>query len=128
MLIRGEVTSGKGEGRLYIVKNEYAEQFRKAFGFVPFPGTLNLVVTEKNYENFQSLKKRKGIKISGFEKDGERFGEVNCFNCILNGIMKGVVVIPEKSRYDDVMEIASDKNLRYELSLSDGDKVDVFVE
>ncbi|MEA2054330.1 MAG: DUF120 domain-containing protein [Candidatus Thermoplasmatota archaeon] len=128
MLIRGEVASGKGEGRLYIVKDEYAEQFHKVFGFIPFPGTLNLLVIEKDYEKFQILKEKKGIEIAGFKKNGEKFGEVKCFNCILNGMVKAVVVMPEKSQHDNVMEIISNKSLRDEFSLNDGDVIDVFIE
>ncbi|NIA09911.1 MAG: DUF120 domain-containing protein [Nitrospiraceae bacterium] len=128
MLIRGKVITGRGEGRFYIGKKEYSEQFQKAFGFIPFPGTLNLLVAGENHEKLRMLKEgQNGLIISGFEKDGRRFGNVKCFDCMINGIVKGVVVVPERSGYDDIMEIISDKNLRHELLLNDEDYVDVLI-
>ncbi len=127
MLICGRVITGKGEGRFYIAREEYSRQFQKAFGFVPFSGTLNLLLMGRDYKKFQMLREKEGIKIVGFEKDGKRFGEVKCFNCILNKMVRGIIIIPEKSEYRNIMEVVSDKNLRDELSLTDEDLVDVSV-
>lgn len=59
----------------------------------------------------------------GFEGNGKKFGAVKCFTCSINDEVRGAVVVPEKSHYNNIMEIISDRNLRKTLSLSDGDEV-----
>ncbi len=127
MLIRGKLASGKGEGRKYLSKKEYIKQFEEVLSFTPFSGTLNLLVEGKDYKKLQLLRKKGGIKISGFEENGKKFGAVDCFSCLINNKIKGAVVIPEKSHYKNIMEIISDKNLREALSLNDGDEVNILI-
>jgi len=127
MLIRGKVISGKGEGKKYLSEKRYAEQFEKSLSFIPFSGTLNLLVEEENYEKLQFLRKKEGIVISGFEDKGREFGSVKCFVCMVDDKVRGAVVIPEKSHYNNVLEVISDRNLRDILSLRDGDEVDILV-
>jgi len=123
MIIRGKVVTGKGEGKKYLSKKAYIKQFEKSLSFTPFSGTLNLLVEGKEKEKLQILRNKKGIKVSGFEERGEKFGDVKCFICLVNGEIRGAVVLPEKSHYKNIVEIVSDKNLRKTLSLSDGDEV-----
>jgi len=123
MLIRGKVVAGKGEGKKYLSKKEYIKQFEEALSFIPFSGTLNLLVEGEDQKRFHILRRKRGIKILGFEENGEKFGAVRCFVCQVNGKVRGAVVVPEKSHYKDVVEIISDRNLRKTLSLSDGDEV-----
>ncbi|RLF49001.1 MAG: DUF120 domain-containing protein, partial [Thermoplasmata archaeon] len=77
MLIRGKLASGKGEGRKYLSKKEYIKQFEEVLSFTPFSGTLNLLVEGKDYKKLQLLRKKGGIKISGFEENGKKFGAVD---------------------------------------------------
>ena len=127
MLICGKVATGKGEGKKYLSEEKYIAQFEKALSFSPFPGTLNLVIEGKEREKFDILRKTGGVRISGFEKDGMKFGAVICFACMINGNIRGAIVIPEKSRYENVIEIISNKNLRKTLLLNDGDEVCISV-
>ena len=127
MLIRGKVISGKGEGKKYLSEKIYAEQFKENLSFIPFPGTLNLSVKEEDYEKFKILREEKGIIIHGFEHNGKKFGDVKCFVCTVGGRERGAIVIPEKSHYNNVLEVISDRNLRGILSLRDGDEVDILI-
>ena len=126
MRIKGTIVSGTGEGRHYLVKEEYKTQCEKNLGFAPFPGTLNIRIDREDIKKFRTLKKQEGILLHGFKKNSKVFGNVKCFKAVLNE-RKIMVVIPEKSSYTDVMEIISDKNLRKELNLKDGDAVEVEV-
>lgn len=128
MLIRGKVISGKGEGKKYLSENRYAEQFEKYLSFIPFPGTLNLLVEEEDYGKFKILRKKRGIVIQGFKDEGREFGSVRCFECKVDSKVRGAVIIPEKSCYSNIMEIISDRSLRHVLSLRDGDKIDILVD
>ncbi len=127
MQITGTVTTGRGEGHAYLARPGYRRQFQQRFAMTPFPGTLNLKLHGEDSTRFTSLQKRQGIQLSGFKEDGRTFGSVTCFPCRVNDALDGVVVIPEKSVYDDVLEVVADVCLRDALDLQDGDLVTVEV-
>lgn len=127
MHITGTVITGKGEGHAYLSMPGYRRQFQRHLGIQPFPGTLNLELHGENSERFTSLREQNGIHISGFEADSRTFGSVTCFPCRVNDAIDGVVVIPKKSVYEDVMEIIAEVNLRDALDLHDGDQVTVYI-
>ena len=126
MKIKGTVITGTGEGKHYLSKKEYKRQCENKLGFVPFPGTFNIKIDIEDKKKFLKLKKQGGIFLYGFKKNSKVFGSVKCFRAVLMG-KHVVIAIPEKSSYNDVMEIISDKNLRNELNLKDGDYVEVEV-
>lgn len=127
MRITGTVITGKGEGHAYIARPGYRRQFRQRFNMQPFPGTLNLQVHDENIERFRSLQTQQAVHLSGFAVQGQTFGAVTCYPCVVNDTVEGVVVIPEKSVYTDVMEIVADVCLRDALDLHDGDRVTVTI-
>jgi len=114
----GIVTSGKGEGRKYVLLDGYKKQFKEKLGIEPFPGTLNLKV-EKEVVN--DLKKTNGIEIKSFAGDKE-YGNVKAFPIKFKK-EKAFLILPEKSNYEDVVEIIAEENLRDKYNLKDGDKV-----
>ncbi|MCD6331491.1 MAG: DUF120 domain-containing protein [Thermoplasmata archaeon] len=114
----GIVISGKGEGRKYVLLDGYKKQFKEKLGIEPFPGTLNLKV-EKEVVN--DLKKTNGIEIKGFSGDKE-YGNVKAFPIKFKK-EKAFLILPEKSNYEDVVEIIAEENLRDKYNLKDGDKV-----
>lgn len=119
----GRVISGEKKGAYYLSFEEYKKQFKEKFNFIPYPGTLNLVVKPKNKK---ALEKIGGIKISGFVKEGKTFGSLKCFPALINKKISGVVVIPELSSHgENIIEIISDIYLRKKFNLIDGDEVDV---
>ena len=127
MKIKGTVTSGKGNGRNYLLEEEYLQQCKRKLGFIPYPGTLNIKIDERDMKKFGKLKQGHAIILHGFKKNSKVFGSVKCFRAMLMG-KDVVIVVPEKSFYTDIMEIISDKNLRNELTLKDGDCVEVNIE
>jgi riboflavin kinase len=122
--IEGEVISGLFEGAYYISKEGYKRQIIDKLGFEAFPGTLNIRISEDDYDNRQRLERGEYIRLEGF-KDGERsFGAAHCFPCMINDDMEGALIVAERSIHDySVMEIISPHYLRRKMELADGDKV-----
>jgi riboflavin kinase len=122
----GEVVSGLFEGAYYISKEGYHRQIVEKLGFEPFPGTLNVRISEEDYDRRRRLERGAFIRLEGF-KDGERsFGAAHCFPCLINGEIEGALIVAERSIHDySVMEIISPHYLRRKMELADGDKVKV---
>ncbi len=124
--ITGEVISGLGEGRYYIMKKGYYNQIKEKLFFEPYPGTLNIKVYPRDLEKVEMLKSMSGILIKGFEAKGRTYGNVKAYLCTING-RDASLIIPERTHYKDVVEIVSNRNLRKELKLKDGFPVDIIV-
>ena len=127
MLIRGMVVSGRGKGRFFITRREYLVQVEQIMGFTPFPGTLNIQVAATYLSDFRDLRRATGIELAGFTDDGRTYGPVKGFPCRIGSYQQCAVVIPEKSRYQDIMEIIALDNLRTLFGLQDGDSLTVVV-
>jgi riboflavin kinase len=124
--ITGEVISGLGEGKYYIMKEGYFNQIKEKLFFEPYPGTLNIKVYARDIEKVEMLQELPGILIKGFISEGRTFGNVKAFLCTING-KDAALIIPERSHYRDVVEIISNKRLRKELDLEDGAIVDIVI-
>jgi len=119
--MRGKITSGLRQGQYFLTREGYSRQFLERLGFVPFPGTLNVLLDEP----FPA--ERQAIKIEGFAEEGRTFGECRCYRIKLNGI-DALVVRPERSRYPpELIEVIAPVHLRRALGLEDGDPVEVIL-
>lgn len=119
--MRGKVSSGSGQAQYFLSREGYRSQFLKQLGFVPFPGTLNVMLEEP----FPADRLQE-IKIEGFTEEGKNFGECKCYRIKFNG-MQAAVVRPEKSRYPpEMIEIIAPAKLR-SLGLEDGDLVEIIL-
>ncbi|MEM1514590.1 MAG: DUF120 domain-containing protein [Candidatus Bathyarchaeia archaeon] len=129
--IKGEVFSGLGEGAYYISQEGYKKQFIEKLGFDPYPGTLNLKISNgKGLMLRTILDVHLGINIKGFRNKNRTFGSVKCFLATINDYERGAVVLAERSHYsEDVLEIIAPVCLREKLGLKDGDevKVEIFI-
>lgn len=128
IILEGFVFSGFGEGAYYISLPKYFKQIEEKIGFKPYPGTLNIKLNEESLKKKALIEKLIGIKIEGFEEKGKIFGSGKCFPAIINGKIEGAIIIPEKTHYDSsVIEIISEKYLRKELNIKDGDNIRIYV-
>ncbi len=126
---KGVVVSGLGEGAYYMSRKGYVIQFERLLGFTPYPGTLNLKLTEPYYI-FQNrlLRKLRGIHIKGFRTKERVFGDVRAFKAVIQGSIEGAVIYAERSIYGfDMLEVIAPIYLRDALKLKDGDLVEVEV-
>ena len=116
--MRGKILSGLGQAQYFLTREGYSRQFKAELGFVPFPGTLNVLLEEPFPTEGQD------IEIKGFTEEGRTFGKCRCYRIQLNGF-QAAVVRPEKSRYPpELIEVIAPLKLRA-LGLKDGDVVDI---
>ena len=126
--ISGIVTEGLKDGRYYLGLDEYKKNIEKKLGFLPYPGTLNVILDPESLGMKGRLQRKPGIVIDGFKKGNRIFGPIKCFECEINGI-KGSIIIPERSHYgSDILEIISPFELRKKLNLKNEDEVVIDVE
>jgi riboflavin kinase, archaea type len=121
--LEGKVLTGLGEGQYYVNIPGYRKQFEEKLRFSPFPGTLNVKLSENSSAIRNRLLRLPAVQIEGFN-DGERtFGGGKCYPVNVGGI-EAAVVTPERTHYpSDLIEIIAPVNLRNTLSLKDGDRV-----
>lgn len=122
--VEGKVFSGGGEGAKFIELPWVREQIIEKLGFSPYPGTLNIKLTENSVKLKKLLKKAKPIEIS----PARGFYHGICFKAHLTDDSECAIVIPEIENYPEgTIEVIAPINLRERLQLKDGDMVTVKV-
>jgi riboflavin kinase len=126
--IKGELISGMEEGQYYTTRRGYIKQFEEKLGFIPYPGTLNILLERENdILTREMLDNCPYAKIDGFEDEDRTFGAVKCYRVSINGI-RGAILSPLRTHHPlNVIEIIAPVYLRGELGLRDGDNVTVNV-
>lgn len=117
--MRGKVLSGLGQAQHFLSREGYCRQFEDGLGFVPFPGTLNVLLDGPFPAESPS------IEIDGFRERDRFFGGCRCFRIRING-MDAAVVRPERSCHPpELIEVIAPVHLRRALGLEDGDVVSI---
>ena len=118
-IMRGKILSGLGQAQRFLARKGYSRQFGAKLGFVPFPGTLNVLLDEP----FPA--EGTAIEIESFSEEGRTFGACRCRRILLGGIA-AAAVRPERSRYPlELIEVIAPVHLRLALGLKDGDAVEI---
>jgi riboflavin kinase len=119
--VKGKIFSGSGEGAKFTEIPWVRKQIAEKLGFIPYPGTLNIKLTE-GIVKFKLLKRAKAIEIL----PAEGFCRGRCFNAYFMDTLKCAIVIPEIDNYpEDILEVIAPINLREKFKLKDGDMVNV---
>ena len=126
--LEGSVLTGLGEGQYSINIPGYRKQFEEQLHFVPFPGTLNVQLSEESSETRSRLSELPSLPIHGFS-DGERtYGGGKCYPVKIDGT-EAALVVPERTHYpDDLIEVIAPVRLREALDLKDGDHVKIRID
>jgi len=113
--LKGEIISGMGEGAYYMSLKGYTKQFKSKIGYVPFPGTLNVKLYQKEYlEAIQQVDDLDGQKINSFSDGKRTYGWVKCFTAL------------ERTHYDNsIIELISKNNICKTANLKLGSKVSI---
>ena len=120
MKIDGEVTTGLGKAAYFLSQDFYTSEFKKNLGFIPYPGTLNVIVSEDHLDEISEIKDN----CENIIKPDEGFGAVKYIEAKLNDEIEGAIVFPAKTTHEEhYLEFIAENKLRDELSLSDGDVV-----
>ncbi len=125
--LNGILVSGMGEGAYYMSLKGYTKQFKTKIGYIPFPGTLNVKLSQK--EHFESVKQFDvfdGVMIKGFSDEKRTYGWVKCFKAKLNKSINCELIRLERTLHDSsIVEVISEKNIRRTANLSDGSKITI---
>ena len=120
MKIDGEVTTGLGKAAYFLSQEFYTKEFKKNLGFIPFPGTLNVVVSDDYLDEINEIKNN----CKNLIKPDEGFGAVKYIEAKLNDKIDGAIVFPAKTTHEEnYLEFIAETKLRDELMLNDGDIV-----
>lgn len=130
--LEGLVTGGMGEGKHYISLPGYMAQFEEKLGYEPFPGTLNVELTEEGVRRRGALGSLEPVHIDGWEDDDRTYGPCVCYpaTILADDEYEGAhVIAPERTHHDeDQLEVIAPVKLREELGLDDDDRITVRVE
>ena len=120
MKINGEVTTGLGKAAFFLSQDFYTSEFKKNLGFVPYPGTLNVVVSEEYLDEINEIKD----SCENLIKPDEGFGAVKYIEAKLNDNINGAIVFPAKTTHEEnYLEFIAEDKLRDKLNLKDEDIV-----
>ena len=120
-VISGVIIRGLGEGTYFMSMQHYQKEIKEKLGFVAYPGTLNLKVSQKQLE---LLKNFVPIKINGYKSDNKVFGGANCYRAKIKNI-NGSIIVPDLTKHKDTIEFIAPVHLKSEFKIKEGDKVKV---
>lgn len=125
-VIGGIVESGLKEAAHYVTMKGYMKRLQAILGFIPFPGTLNVRMVEKEDRvAWNNLLRTRPKIIPEFDFDGKRFGMVHIWHAdIIEPKIESppqvAIIRPFRTHHTEVFEVISPQNLRKELELQDG--------
>jgi riboflavin kinase len=126
----GNVVSGMGEGAYYMSLDGYRKQFLEKLGYEPFPGTLNIRLSDPVYMTARrELGRHPSIFIDGFSDGTRTYGWVKCYRASINGTVDAAVLVLERTHYDDSMlEVIAPTSIKDAAGIKNGDRVKVQVK
>jgi CTP-dependent riboflavin kinase len=124
--LHGKVVSGLGQSRSFTGLPWVKKQFISLLGIDPSLGTFNIRIINEDLTRLKALRESSGILIPPLQNG---FCAAHSFMLMINGKVKGAAMFPHIANYPEwQMEIVSDKPVREELGLKEGDAVEVVVE
>lgn len=121
--LSGTVFSSRGEGKKFLELPWVKQQVKQKLGFTPYPGTLNVMLSEESVKRKKLLEKARSIKVC--PADGYCNGALIK---ALIGTLECAIVVPEVAGYPKgILEVVAPVNLREQLQLEDGSEVTVTV-
>lgn len=132
--LTGTVTTGMGNGEHFVSLPGYARQFSERLGYVPFPGTLNLALSERSVDRRRHVDGVKPIPIEEWSDGDVTYGAATCHPVAL-ATASGAswrdahVIVPDRTDHDErELELVAPVRLRDRLDLADGDELEVRFE
>jgi riboflavin kinase, archaea type len=127
--LEGRIVSGMGEGAYYMSLEGYRKQFRQKLGYSPFPGTLNIKLSDPaSMRSRRDLSTYPSIFIDGFSDKLRTYGWVKCYPAEINNglVKKAALLILERTHYDDsTIEIIAPISIKESIKVKNGDYVSV---
>jgi CTP-dependent riboflavin kinase len=121
LVITGKIISGAGEGAYFTQIDWVQQQCEAKLGFKPYPGTLNLEISEEYLSIVKSLDQKKtGIELISPDPN---FCNARVFAVSL-GEISGAIILPEEKvrvHPKNIIEIIAPLNIKASLNVKDGD-------
>lgn len=125
MKTEGTITTGLGKGSYFLSQDFYKRELEDRCGFIPYPGTLNIVIPQEHLEKINEIKTNSTDVI----KPDEGFGAVSYISAILNDEIKGAIIFPAKTVHEEnYLEFIAEENLRKTYGFEDDDVVKLEIE
>lgn len=126
----GNVVSGMGEGAYYMSLDGYKKQFKEKLGYEPYPGTLNIRLTDQLFMTARrELGRYPSIFLEGFSDGARTYGWVKCYKATINGAVDAAVLVLERTHYDDSMlEVIAPMSIKDAAGIKNGDRIKVQVQ
>lgn len=118
--LSGELFTGKGEATFFTTADWARAAFKELVDIDPWPGTLNLRLTEEPHlETWAQVRRAPGLVIPAPNPD---WCDGRCYRALLAGRIPAATVVPDVESYpDDQVEIIAAVHLREALNVKDGD-------
>jgi riboflavin kinase len=122
--LTGKIVSGVKQGAFFTQLDWFQSQCRDLLGFTPYPGTLNLELSNDDVPIVETLESEAEIE---FIPPDSEFCSGKGFPIVVQGIRAAVVIPAEEVRVHgkNIIEIISDQRLKDVLNVDDGDSVRV---
>ncbi len=124
MKITGTIESGLGKGVFFTSLDWVVEQFERAMGFKPYPGTVNVRIVESDLPALKSLFAEKDFELV---PDNPAFCTAWLKKVRVNGVPAAAVFPAEdvKVHGREIIELIAGEHLRNSYGLKDGDHVTI---
>jgi riboflavin kinase len=123
--ISGTITGGLEEGGYYLSLEGYKKQIKEKLGFVPYPGTLNILMDEEEAWKREFLLQLEPVTIEGFRDKKRTYGDLYAYGCSVEG-QKCFIIVPLRTHHGpEILEIIGPHNMKKKLGKRNGDTVKV---
>ena len=122
----GCLVSGKGEGAFFTRADWARSAFKALVGIDPWPGTLNLRITDSgSLAVWREVSGKEGLLLKSPNPD---WCDGRCYITVIEEKLNAAIVVPHVADYPaDQVELISAVNLRETLAITDGEMVNVRV-
>ena len=126
LVISGKIISGAGEGAYFTQIDWVQQQCNEKLGFKPYPGTLNLEISEEFFSSVERLDQKKGIELISPDP---AFCNATVFKVSLLDITAAIILPEEKVRIHpkNIIEIIAPVNIKAFLKVKDGDFLNIAI-
>jgi CTP-dependent riboflavin kinase len=126
LAITGKIVSGAGEGAYFTQIDWVQQQCDEKLGFKPYPGTLNLEISEEFIFAIEVLDQQKGIELISPDP---KFCNATVFQVSLGDISGAIILPEEKVRVHpkNIIEIIAPLNIKASLKVRDGESLKISI-
>jgi CTP-dependent riboflavin kinase len=126
-VLNGKVVSGVRKAAYFTQLDWVQEQCMEKLGFRPYPGTLNVEISEESLSIIEALQKEQGIELNPPDTE---FCAARAM-LLSVGSVSGAIIIPAEDvrvHGKSIVEVISPLRLKDALQVEDGDSLTLIVK